>query len=88
MLKPEVLNSLNSLTTFDEIKEAWAHLKHRAKLIEGNAARALHVGQNVQWSGRKGHQTGVIEAINPRTISVRTPENVLWKVSPTLLRNA
>ena len=72
----------------NEMNAVYSLLKDRHGRIQIDAADNFHVGQSVEFTGKRGHViTGVIERINRKTIALTNcSDNIQWRVSPSILR--
>ena len=59
--------------------------KHIRTRKANDVKATLTVGQPVEWSGRKGHQSGILHKINRKNAKVRVG-NVEWTVPLTMLK--
>jgi len=89
MLKPEVINTLNTLTTRQEIDEAWEFLRGKAKRLATQLVDQFQVGQQVQFTGKRGARLqGTVKALNQTTLSVEVADpfrgKVTWRVASSL----
>tara|TARA_Y100001963_G_C6781197_1_gene449941 strand:+ start:1819 stop:2088 length:270 start_codon:yes stop_codon:yes gene_type:complete len=82
------INKKISLLNNDEINAVVSMIKNRRSELSMNAGSKLHIGQKVQFSGRRGLVKGVISKINMKTAIVSTDTMGQWKVSMTLLEAA
>ena len=61
----------------------------RSSALQEEAIDNFVVGQDVEFTRKDGDTIrGSIQKINRKTILVKTDLNLLWKVSPSLLRAA
>jgi len=64
-------------------------INRRRSSLQEQAADNFMVGQDVEFTRKSGDIIqGSIQKINRKTILVKTNLNLLWKVSPSLLRPA
>ena len=72
----------------DEMNAVYSLLKDRHGRIQIDASENFHVGQSVEFTGRRGNViTGIIERINRKTIALTNcSDSVSWRVSPSILR--
>ena len=64
-------------------------INRRRSVLQEEAIDNFVVGQDVEFTRKDGDTIrGSIQKINRKTILVKTDLNLLWKVSPSLLRKA
>ena len=64
-------------------------INRRRSALQEEAIDNFVVGQDVEFTRKDGDTIrGSIQKINRKTILVKTDLNLLWKVSPSLLRAA
>ena len=73
-----------------EMNAVYSLLKDRHGRIQVEAADNFHVGQSVEFTGKRGDViTGAIERINRKTIALTNcSDGIQWRVSPSILRVA
>lgn len=77
----KTIRSADKATINALIKE----IKARQSAIQNESAATFSVGQSVYFNAKRGELVkGVIQKINKQTIKVKA-DNVLWRVSPSLL---
>lgn len=77
----KTIRSADKATINALIKE----IKARQSAIQNETADTFSVGQNVYFTAKRGELVkGVIQKINKQTVKVKA-DNVLWRVSPSLL---
>lgn len=52
------------------------------------AADRFKVGQKVEWIGKRGPMSGIIEKVNRKNILIDAGSNGKWNVTATLLKAA
>ena len=71
--------------TNDEINQVVEAIKLQRTFNARSVARALSVGDTVQFDGRKGRVTGTVEKINTKTVIVNSLSGK-WKVTASMLK--
>jgi len=72
----------------NEMNAVYSLLKDRHGRIQIEAGDNFHVGQSVEFTGKRGFViTGDIERINRKTIALTNcSDGISWRVSPSILR--
>jgi len=81
----QVLFAKASISDFNQIADMFNTTR---RMAERSIKQNFNVGQKVQWTGRKGFQTGTITKINRKNIVVDAGQNGMWNVAPSLLSAA
>ena len=81
----QVLFAKASISDFNQIADMFNTTR---RMAERSIKQDFTVGQKVQWTGKKGFQTGTITKINPKNIVVNAGQNGMWNVAPSLLSAA
>ena len=71
--------------TNDEINQVVEAIKLQRTYNARQTARALSVGDTVQFEGRNGRVTGTVEKINQKTVIVNSFSGK-WKVTASMLK--
>ena len=72
----------------DELNQVIEAIKLQRTYLARSTARALAVGDTVQFTGRNGRRvTGTVEKVNRKTVIVRDGLTK-WKVTASLLETA
>lgn len=85
MSQIQVLFAQADMNDFQKIAEMFNTTR---RMAERSIKNNFSVGQKVQWTGRKGFQTGTITKINRKNIVVNAGSAGMWNVSPSLLTAA
>lgn len=73
----------------DELNQVIEAIKLQRTYLARSTARALAVGDTVQFTGRGGRTvTGTVEKVNRKTVIVAEPGYGRWKVTASLLTAA
>ena len=79
-----VITAIRGMTN-DEIKQVVEAIKLQRTYNARQTARALSVGDTVQFEGRNGRVTGTVEKINQKTVIVNSLSGK-WKVTASMLK--
>jgi hypothetical protein len=84
-----ITKAIFAIDSIESLREAQNALNVRYRELQSRAARTFIKGDKVSFrSNRTGEfVTGIVEKINQKTVSVRTP-TANWKVSPSLLKRS
>ena len=85
MQQIQVLFAQADMSDFQKIAEMFNTTR---RMAERSIKQNFSVGQKVQWTGRKGFQTGTITKINRKNIVVNAGSAGMWNVAPSLLTAA
>ena len=85
MSQIQVLFAQADMNDFQKIAEMFNTTR---RMAERSIKNNFSVGQKVQWTGRKGFQTGTITKINRKNIVVNAGSAGMWNVAPSLLTAA
>jgi hypothetical protein len=85
MSQIQVLFAQADISDFQKIAEMFNTTR---RMTERSIKNNFSVGQKVQWTGRKGFQTGTITKINRKNIVVNAGSAGMWNVAPSLLTAA
>ena len=73
--------------TNDEINKVVEAVKLQRTFNARQTARALNVGDTVQFTGRANRTVvGTVEKINRKTVIVNSPSQGKWKVTASMLK--
>lgn len=75
------IHNMNS----DELNQVVEAIKMQRTFLARSTARALSIGDRVEFQGRRGRVQGVVEKVNRKTVLVRASDGVRWKVTASLL---
>jgi len=78
----EAIRNMNN----DEINQVVEAIKLQRTYLARTTARALAVGDTVQFDARDRTVTGVVTKINRKTVVVREQGYGQWRVTASLLR--
>jgi hypothetical protein len=80
----ELLLQIRKINSLEGIRETQEFLKQRYNQIISNQSNNFFVGQKVFFEARKQIWEGVVQKVNPKSISVLTskPSVIKWSVSP------
>jgi hypothetical protein len=93
----EIIMIMLNKDVYDYIKSAdnetlnviITQINRRRSALQEEATDNFVVGQDVEFTRKDGDTIrGSIQKINRKTILIKTDLNLLWKVSPSLLRAA
>lgn len=85
MSQIQVLFAQADMKDFQQIADMFNTTR---RMAERSIKNNFTVGQKVQWTGRKGFQTGTITKINRKNIVVNAGSAGMWNVAPSLLTAA
>ena len=75
--------------TMDQLNQVYAAAKQAQTNIQQSAASQFVIGDAVKFDSKRGVVNGIIQKVNRKTIKVKDAKNnVLWSVSPSLLKLA
>lgn len=76
----------DELTSREEMSQVWDWLKIREGQLRMQAAGEFSVGDRVEFDHTtRGHITGTVTKVNPKSIRVDADYGGKWKCSPTLI---
>lgn len=88
MLNKDVYDYIKSADN-ETLNAIITQINRRRSALQEEAIDNFVVGQDVEFTRKDGDTIrGSIQKINRKTILVKTDLNLLWKVSPSLLRAA
>lgn len=85
MSQIQVLFAQADMKDFQQIADMFNTTR---RMAERSIKNNFSIGQKVQWTGRKGFQTGTITKINRKNIVVNAGSAGMWNVAPSLLTAA
>jgi len=85
MSQIQVLFAQADISDFQQIANMFNTTR---RMAERSIKNEFSIGQKVQWTGRKGFQTGMITKINRKNIVVNAGSAGMWNVAPSLLTAA
>jgi hypothetical protein len=88
MLNKDVYDYIKSADN-ETLNAIITQINRRRSALQEEAIDNFVVGQDVEFTRKDGDTIrGSIQKINRKTILIKTDLNLLWKVSPSLLRAA
>jgi uncharacterized protein YkvS len=91
MLNTSEMNEIKLLflkASDDDMNEI-AQLFNAVRRVKATQATyKFEVGQKVEWSGKRGKMSGIVEKINRKNIVVSTATDGKWNVTATILKAA
>ena len=91
MLNTSEMNEIKMLflkASSDDMSEIASLFNAVRRIKASQAADKFKVGQKVEWVGKRGKMSGIIEKINRKNIVVDAGTNGMWNVTATLLKAA
>ena len=91
MLNTSEMNEMKLLmlkASDDDMNEIASLFNAVRRIKASQAADKLKVGQKVEWSGKRGKMSGIVEKINRKNVVVDAGSNGKWNVTATLLKAA
>ena len=75
--------------TMGQLNQIYAAAKQAQTNIQQSAASKFVIGDTVKFDSKRGMVNGIIQKVNRKTVKVKDAKNnVLWSVSPSLLKIA
>lgn len=86
----EVKGMINNSFTSEDLRDLNQYIIERLKanrtLEALDIKKKLSIGQKVEWTGRRGHQVGVVSKINRTKAVIDAIGGVRWTVPMTMLK--
>jgi uncharacterized protein YkvS len=84
--KPDIERYLWNINTKEELISMNQIIRQRIKELEAHQTWNYQEGDKVEWNGKRGHLTGIVEQINKTTVTVDAGVNGKWRIPPSMLK--
>lgn len=88
MTTVEIINAIGQVSTNDEMKEIAKAVNRQCSYLDQQAISQFRVKDEVEWDSKLGKESGRIERINSKTMTIKHHDGDTWRVSASMLRPA